>query len=213
LKKYGFMKKFLLVVLGGGAITGLAIPAIAASPCVEVTAPTGIPIVKRQADLQGLDGQIVMLLGRYQPVVAGQPLRMSPLERLMLPSPAPNSNLVPTSRRNGFANIVLNDGWVVPITPRGRHRLSGPDELAKYGAQSVQIQGRARWWGGTSVRSAAGINIYLLRLACVPPGAAPKDVTPLPDPAAIPLPPPTAAPIAPFTTPVFQPDIPLDATP
>jgi hypothetical protein len=181
-----------------------AAPAIAVPVCVEVTPPPNIPIVKQYSDLQRLDGQIVILTGQYQKVAFGPPLMMTPLEKLTIPNPAAISPIAPL-RSSGFANIVLNEGWAVPINPKGKHSLRTPEELAKYGAQSVQIQGRARWWGGNNPRSAAGINIYLMRLVCVPPVVTPKATT------ATPLPPPTA--IAPLTTPVFQPDIPLDTTP
>jgi hypothetical protein len=199
------MKRFLLMILGFGL---QAAPAIAAPTCVEVTPPPNIPIVKQYSDLKRFDGQIVRLTGQYQKLVSGPPLRISPLENLTIPNPAPLRPVV-ASRSSGFANIVLNDGWAVPITPRGKHSLRIPEELTKYGAQSVQIQGRARWWGGNNIRSAAGINIYLLRLACVPPVVTTKEVPPLPTP----LPMPTALPIAPLTTTDFQPDIPLDTTP
>jgi hypothetical protein len=197
-----------------------AAPAIAAAPCVEVT-PPNIPIVMQYSDLQRLDGQIVMLTGRYQKVVSGPPLLMSPMEKLTIPKPAASnsamtdrrSETIDSPRSSGFANIVLNDGWAVPINPKGKHSLRIPEELAKYTSQSVQIQGRARWWGGSNPRSAAGINIYLMRLTCVPTVVTPKAITPTPAPTATPalLPPPTA--VAPLTTPVFQPDIPLDTTP
>jgi hypothetical protein len=197
------MKRFLLIVLGLQAA-----PAIAAPTCVEVTPPPNIPIVKQYSDLQRLDGQIVILTGQYQKVVSGPPLRISPLEKLTISNPAAPPTIAPP-RSSGFVNIVLNEGWAVPINPKGRHSLRTPEELAKYGAQSVQIQGRARWWGGNNPRSAAGINIYLMRLACVPPVITTKEVTPTPTPVATPT--PTA--VAPLTTPVFQPDFPLDTTP
>jgi hypothetical protein len=182
------MKRFLLMILGLGLN---AVPAIAAAPCVEVTPPPNIPIVKQYSDLQRFDGQIVILTGQYQKVQFGPPLMMTPLEQLTIPNAASNSPIA-APRSNGFANIVLNQGWAIPITPRGKHSLRTAAELAKYATQPVQIQGRARWWGGNNPRSAAGINIYLMRLACVPP---------------------VMTPIAPLTTPTFQPDIPLDITP
>jgi hypothetical protein len=207
------MKRFLLMILGLGLP---AAPAIAAPTCVEVTPPPNIPIVKQYSDLQRLDGQIVILTGQYQKVAFGPPLMMTPLEKLTIPnsaaiSPAAISPIV-SPRSSGFANIMLNEGWAVPINPKGKHSLRTPEELAKYGAQSVQIQGRARWWGGNNPRSAAGINIYLMRLACVPPVMTPQSTltpTPTPEPTTMPLP----MPIAPLTTPTFQPDIPLDITP
>jgi hypothetical protein len=208
------MKRFLLMSLGLGLN---AAPAMAAPTCVEVTPPPNIPIVKQYSDLQRLNGQIVILTGRYQKVVSGPPLLMSPIEKLTLPKPAAISPTI-TPRSSGFATIVLNDGWAIAINPKGKHSLRTPEEMVKYGGQSVQIQGRARWWGGNNVRSAAGINIYLMRLACGPAVITPKTIAPASIPAPEPTPestlvpesPPTAAPL---TTPTFQPDIPFDPTP
>jgi hypothetical protein len=192
------MKRFLLMILGLQAA-----PAIAAPTCVEVTPPPNIPIVKQYSDLQRLDGQIVILTGQYQKVVSGPLLRMSPLEQLTIPNPAAPPTIAPP-RSSGFVQIVLNDGWAIPVTPRSKHSLRTPEELTKYGRQSVQIQGRAKWWGGNNIRSAAGINIYLMRLACLPPVVTPK---------ATPAPTPTPSTIAPLSTPAFQPDIPWETPP
>jgi hypothetical protein len=206
------MKRFLLMILG----LPVGAPAMAAPTCVEVTPPSDIPIVKQYSDLQRLDGQIVMLTGKYQKVVSGPPLLMSPLEKLTIPNPAPLAKppgtgiaAIVSPRSSGFVQIVLNDGWAIPVTPRGKHSLRTPEELTKYGAQSVQIQGRAKWWGGNNVRSAAGINIYLMRLACLPPAVTPKAIpAPTPTPTT-----PTPIPVVPLTTPAFQPDIPWETPP
>jgi hypothetical protein len=184
MKKSRFMPKFPLIVLGSGAILSHALPAIADSVCVDLTPPAGIPIVKNQADLQRWTGQQVMLSGRYQRVSSGPPLRMSPLEGLTSPNSSLPAQSPPLPGRSGFANIAVNDGWVVIISPKGKHGLRTASELNKYDTQLVQIQGRARWWGGTSPRSAAGIDIYLLRRACPPtsPPVSSVPVTPLPVP-------------------------------
>lgn len=134
-----------------------------------------IPVVNNKRDLQRLNGQSVILLGRYQRVISNQTNNMkSPMEFMRevpggyeMINPKIDPMKIPdVFQTDGFANIILEDGWIVPISPRGRKSLRSQSELIKYDAQFIRAKGTVSWWGGTLNSLASGIDVSQLRLAC-----------------------------------------------
>jgi hypothetical protein len=172
------MKKLLLTIVSLNVfyLVGNIIPAIAAQPCAEDDAnpPTKqLPIVRDRADLQRLSGKEVTLFGRYQREISSQPEMMSPTEFMTevpggivpIDPKIDPMNVPKIPRTSGFANIVLEDGSIVRISPMGRRSLRSESELVKYDARSVRVQGTVSWWGKTAIYP-SGIDIHQLRFAC-----------------------------------------------
>jgi hypothetical protein len=121
---------------------GLARPGSADQVCATDTATTPQqPIVRTKADLQRLSGQTVRLVGQYQKRVR------------------PNK---PESQ-SGFAEIILTDGTIMHISPRGKRALRSSAELIKYNTQFVRAVGNIRWSGEAELYPAE-IDIFQLNL-------------------------------------------------
>jgi hypothetical protein len=109
-----------------------------------------LPIVRDQASLKKFSEKEVVVFGRYQRVAQQEPLRLSTRE-LQDPPRAETNKPIPLKDRQvhtsdlGQANIVLADGTILPISPRGRRSLRSKDELNKYQGQAISVQGLVRW--------------------------------------------------------------------
>jgi hypothetical protein len=147
---------------------GLARPGNADQVCATDTATTPQqPIVRTKVDLQRLSGQQVTLVGRYQRVISNKPESQHPIESMTeipggLVPINPQSNAV-APRTSGFAQIILTDGTIVHISPRGRRSLRSSAELIKYNTQFVRAVGNIRWSGETELYPAE-IDIFQLNL-------------------------------------------------
>ncbi|MEE3718915.1 hypothetical protein V2H45_19405 [Tumidithrix elongata RA019] len=141
--------KILLIALGLGGLFLCGSPAIAGNSCTEEAISDidrQLPVVITKTDLIALSGKSVRLYGRYQPDLS---MCSSSSENLSEPCPA---------------QIVLQDGWIVPISPRGKAIRRNPDELTKYAQQPIEAIGRVSWWENSFPTS--GIDIQKLRLTC-----------------------------------------------
>jgi hypothetical protein len=127
--------------------------------------PALLPIVRTKADLQRLSGQRVLMWGRYQ----RQPTPPSgdPPDESLNPAIRPEPGIPgfePGKHPRGFANIVLEDGWVVPISPGNKISLRSPEELEAYDNQFVEVVGFVHWWGEAGIVAPSGIDIQQIRL-------------------------------------------------
>jgi hypothetical protein len=147
----------------------------AAQPCIEEPDREPektklLPIVRDQASLQKFSEQRVLVVGRYQREVLKEPIRVSH-RGLIDPSildankPIPPEDLQVHDSDLGFAKIVLADGVVLPVEPRGRHSLRDKSELDKYDGQEVNVEGYAIWRPGSFYKREIN-NITNLRLVC-----------------------------------------------
>jgi hypothetical protein len=131
--------------------------------------PAVLPIVRTKAELQRLSGQRVLMWGRYQrqpTPLSGSPSGDPPDESLnpvIRPEPG-IPGFEPGKRPRGFANIVLEDGWVVPISPGNKISLRSPEELDTYDNQFVEVVGFVHWWGEAGMVASSGIDIQQIRL-------------------------------------------------
>lgn len=128
-----------------------------------------LPIVRTQADLQRLSGQRVILWGRYQrqPTPLSDPATGDPPDESLNSVIRPETGIPgfePGKRPRGFANIVLEDGWAVPISPGNKISLRSPEELETYDNQFVEVVGFVHWWGDASIVAPSGIDIQQIRL-------------------------------------------------
>jgi hypothetical protein len=109
-----------------------------------------LPIVRDQASLKKFSEKEVVVFGRYQRDAQQEPLKLSAGE-LTDPPRTETNRPIPLQDRQvhtselSQANIVLADGTVLPIEPRGRRSLRSKDELAKYHGQTISVQGLVRW--------------------------------------------------------------------
>ncbi|NJR63813.1 MAG: hypothetical protein HC769_36665 [Cyanobacteria bacterium CRU_2_1] len=131
--------------------------------------PTLLPIVRTKADLQRLSGQRVLVWGRYQrqPTPASTSPSGDPSEESLNPVIRPETGIPgfePGKRPRGFANIVLEDGWAVPISPDNKISQRSPEELETYDNQFVEVVGFVHWWGDAGIVASSGIDIQQIRL-------------------------------------------------
>lgn len=168
-------KAFLSILVAIPILWGWSLSADAAQPCTEEPddepAKTKLlPIVRDKASLQQLSGKQVVVFGRYQRIVETEPIMVSRRGRQDLsqfdPNPIPIEDLQLYPTDEGFANIVLADGMVLRIEPRGRRSLRSKQELVKYDGQEVNVSGDVRWSPGSL--SEAEISINNLRIVCNP---------------------------------------------
>jgi hypothetical protein len=123
-----------------------------------------LPIVRDQASLQKFSEQEVVVVGRYQRVILEKPIAVS---RRELEDPPASTAQKPISTQDlqtsdrGFANIVLTDGTVLPISPRGRSSLRSKSELDKYDGKEISALGTVRSKPDKEIN-----NITHLRLVC-----------------------------------------------
>ncbi|CAN1209335.1 hypothetical protein TUMEXPCC7403_03865 [Tumidithrix helvetica PCC 7403] len=141
--------KIVAIAFGLGAIAFGVSPTIAGNSCTEEAISDidrQLPVVFTKTDLIALSGRSVRLYGRYQPDLS------------ICPSSSGNPS------ESCPAQIVLQDGWIVPISPRGKAIRRNPDELTKYAQQPIEAIGRVSWWENSF--PASGIDIQKLRLTC-----------------------------------------------
>jgi hypothetical protein len=129
-----------------------------------------LPIVRDQASLKKLSEKEVVVLGRYQRDAQKEPLKLRAGERTDPPRTEANKP-IPLKDRQVYtsdlsqANIVLADGTVLPIAPRGRRSLRSKNELTKYHGQAISVQGIVRWNPQGFYKTEID-NITNLRLIC-----------------------------------------------
>jgi hypothetical protein len=129
-----------------------------------------LPIVRDQTSLKKFSEKEVVVFGRYQRDTQKEPLRLSTRE-LTDPPRTETNRPMPLKDRQTYtsdlsqANIVLADGTVLPIAPRGRRSLRSKDELAKYHGQAISVQGIVRWNPPGFYKTEIN-NITNLRLIC-----------------------------------------------
>jgi hypothetical protein len=171
-------KASLSIIVAIPILWGWSLSANAAQPCTEepdqeLAKTKLLPIVSDKASLQQLSGKLVVVFGRYQRIVQTEPIMVSHRGRQDLsrfeakPIPIEDLQVHPTDE--GFANIVLADGMVLRIEPRGRRSLRSKQELVKYDGKQVSIRGDVRWSPGSL--DEAEISIANLRIVCSVPNS------------------------------------------
>jgi hypothetical protein len=152
-------------------------PSAVAEPVVKPTCITEkdagliekktLPIVRSTADFKRLNGENVVLLGRYQLDGLTNVNRRSivDLSQSEAATEAQKSrpDIISTY---GFVNIVLADGLIVPVTPMGRQALREQSEIREYQDKQIRVEGTIQW-GISNRNSLAKIdNITNLGVIC-----------------------------------------------
>jgi hypothetical protein len=173
LRVMGMKKASLIVILSSLVCWGWPLSLMkAAQPCIaepdqEPAKTKLLPIVRDQASLQKFSKQRVLVVGRYQREILKKPIRVSRrglIDPSIFEANKPEDLQVYDSDL-GFAKIVLADGVVLPIEPRGRHSLRDKSELDKYDGQEVNVEGYAIWRPGSFYEREID-TITHLRLVC-----------------------------------------------
>jgi hypothetical protein len=171
---YHDMKRASLIIIVAGLVCGGWPWSLvsAAQPCIEEPDQEPektklLPIVRDQASLQKFSAQRVLVVGRYQREILKEPIRVSRrglIDPSIFEANKPE-DLQAYDSDLGFAKIVLADGVVLPIEPRGRHSLRDKSELDKYDGQEVNVEGYAIWRPGSFYQREID-TITHLRLVC-----------------------------------------------
>jgi hypothetical protein len=167
MKNISFAIGLLYLVWPLGVMSASAVQSCTEEPDQNPEKTKLLPIVRDQASLQKFSEQRVLVVGRYQRDALKEPIRVSRRGRIdpsILDANKPDDLQVYDSDL-GFAKIVLADGVVLSVEPRGRHSLRDKSELDKYDGKTINIEGSVIWKPGALYEREIN-NITNLRLVC-----------------------------------------------